>query len=177
MSRLRREDKHTFLAAEQVIHDVNHRLSLLPVWKRHQFTERYLDADAVEIEKALTTRELDGERYLYLKSVYDDERAVERVVRNLQDRPNITFRSPVTLEHWKRFLRDEHSVLATKAFNDYSDAIDGQAQVCAKIFVRPVCVVSGEAGTGKTYDHSRPGSSDREGPWHRNFVPTAGLHG
>jgi len=51
---------------------------------------------------------------------------------------------------WKRSLHDEQSVLAAKAFKDYSVAIDGQAQVCAKIFVRPVCVVSGEAGTGKT---------------------------
>ena len=144
-----REDKHTFLPADQVIHDVNHRLSLLPEWKRHQFNERYLDADAEEIEKALTPRDLEGRRYLYLKSVYDDEREVERVVRDLQNRPDITFRSPVTLEHWKRFLRDEQSVLATKAIRDYSAAIDGQAQVCAKIFVRPVCVVSGEAGTGR----------------------------
>jgi len=150
VGRLRREDKHTFLPADQVIHDVNHRLSLMPEWKRHQFNERYLDADAAEIEKALTPRELEGKRYLYLKSVFDDERQVERVVRDVQNRPDITFRSPVTLEHWKRFLHDEQSVLAAKALADYSAAIDGQAQVCAKIFVRPVCVVSGEAGTGKT---------------------------
>ena len=150
VGRLRREDKHTFVAADQVVHDVNHRLSVLPEWKRHQFTEQYLDADAAEIEKALTPRELNGKRYLYLKSVYEDEREIERVVRELQNRPEIAFRSPVTLEHWKRFLHDSASVLATKAFTEYSAAIDGQALVCAKIFVRPVCVVSGEAGTGKT---------------------------
>jgi hypothetical protein len=64
VDRLRREDKHTFLAAAQVVHDVNHRLSLLPEWKRHQFSERYLDADAEEIERALTVREVEGRKYL-----------------------------------------------------------------------------------------------------------------
>jgi ATP-dependent exoDNAse (exonuclease V) alpha subunit len=72
------------------------------------------------------------------------------VIRDLADRPDITFRSPVTLEHWKRFLREDDSVLARRTPAEYSAAIEGQAEVCEKIFVRPVCVVSGQAGTGKT---------------------------
>ena len=150
VDRLRREDKHTFVAASQVVHEVNHRLSLLPEWKRHQFNERYFDADAEEIEQALTVREEEGRKYLYLKRIHDDERLVEQVIRDLSARPDITFRSPVTLEHWKRWLRDDASVLSRKTPREYTEAIGGQAQVCEKLFVRPICVVSGHAGTGKT---------------------------
>jgi hypothetical protein len=150
VDRLRREDKHTFLSASQVVHDVNHRLSLLPKWKQHQFTERYLDVDSEEIEQAITVREEKNRKYLYLKRIHEDERFVERVIRDLSARPDITFRSPVTLEHWKRWLRDDDSVLSQKTPREYAEAIEGQAQVCEKIFVRPICVVSGQAGTGKT---------------------------
>ncbi|MFI5454095.1 MAG: AAA family ATPase [Isosphaerales bacterium] len=150
VERLRREDRHTFMTAAQVIHDVDHRLSLLPEWKRHQFTERYLAVDEEDLEKALTARELDGKKFLYLKQIYDDERLVERVVRDLANRPDISLRSPVTLEHWQRFLFDETSDLAKKNPKEYGEAILGQAEVCEKIFVRPICVVSGAAGTGKT---------------------------
>ena len=150
VERLLREDKHTFMTAAQVIHDVNHRLSLMPEWKRHQFNERYLEVDAEDLEKALTVRALEGKKYLYLKQIYDDERLVEQVIRDLANRPDIPFRSPVTLEHWQRFLYDEKSVLAQKTPKEYTDAIRGQAEVCQKIFVRPICVVAGAAGTGKT---------------------------
>ena len=77
IDRLGREARHTFLPASVVIHDVNHRLSLLPEWKRCQFTERYLDVDAEELEKALTIRDVEGQKQIYLKKVFDDERLVE----------------------------------------------------------------------------------------------------
>ena len=150
VTHLRRQDRHTFVPATTVIEDVNHRLSQLPAWKSYQFTEQYLQVDIEQIEQALAIREGDGKRYLYLKRIFDDERLVKRVFRDLANRPDITFRSPVTLEHWKRYLHDNTSILAQKATKQYNSAIESQSRHCEQIFVRPICVVSGEAGTGKT---------------------------
>jgi hypothetical protein len=63
---LRREPADVFLPAAGVIHDVNHRLSFHPEWKRHQFSERYLEADRDELEGALVIRDEAGARWLYL---------------------------------------------------------------------------------------------------------------
>ncbi len=138
------------MPATTVIEDVNHRLSQLPAWKSYQFTEQYLQVDIEQIEQALSIREGRGKKYLYLKRIFDDERLVERVFRDLANRPDITFQSPVTLEHWKRYLYDDTCILAQKAPEQYNSAIESQSRLCEQIFVRPICVVSGEAGTGKT---------------------------
>src|SRR6516165_2499165 len=114
VDRLEREPRHTFLPASMVIHDVNHRLSLLPAWKRHQFTERYLDVDADELGKALTIREIDGQKQIYLRNVFDDERLVETVIRGLAERPDISSPTPLSQEHWKRLLFEPGSVLAER---------------------------------------------------------------
>jgi len=41
-------------------------------------------------------------------------------------------------------------VLARKAPNEYRTAIDKQVEACQRVFVRPIGVLAGEAGTGKT---------------------------
>ncbi|MFV9506961.1 MAG: hypothetical protein AB4911_20620 [Oscillochloridaceae bacterium umkhey_bin13] len=48
--------QHTFLPASQVIDGANSRLSVLPEWKRHTFTERYLRVDEQHLSEALTFR-------------------------------------------------------------------------------------------------------------------------
>ena len=133
-----------------MIHEVNHRLSLLPAWKRHQFTERYLEVDADELGKALTIRQVEGQRLIYLKKVFDDERLVETVIRGLAERPEIAAPSALTPEHWERFLFETGSVLAEENPEEYRRVIESQARVCQQVFARPVCIVSGAAGTGKT---------------------------
>lgn len=148
--RLKAESQHTFISATQVIHDVNRRLSFYPDWKRTQFTERYLTVDEDELSGALTFRVEAGVKYLYLKSVYEDEREIEKQIRFLANGPDISFRSPVTEKHWYGYLYDTDSVLTRKQPEKYEQAIQGQISVCQTIFVRPVCVLSGSAGTGKT---------------------------
>jgi len=148
--RLRRETRHTFLPAEQVIHDINHRLSFLPEWKRYQFTENYLRVDAAHLEEFLTIRETNGRRYLYLKSVFEAERAIETQMRALANRPNIGLKAAVTEADWKNFLYDPASGLAVRNPDEYDAAIQGQIAVCQRVFVRPVSVLSGAAGTGKS---------------------------
>ena len=147
---LRREEKHTFTTATQVIHDINHKLSFLPEWKRHQFNERYLEVDRNELSQALILREEDDKKYLYLKSVFEDEREIERQLRSLAQRSNIPLRSPVTEQHWHTYLYDSDSPLAQKNPSEYNEAIQGQVDVCQEIFPRPICILTGSAGTGKT---------------------------
>lgn len=150
VERLKREERHTFMPAVQVIHDINHKLSFLPEWKRHQFTEKYLTVDEEELSGALTFREENGRKYIYLKPVFEAEREIEKQIQLVANSPDITFKSPVTKKHWYSYLYDPNSPLAERNPKEYEKAIQGQIKVCQRIFVRPVCVLSGEAGTGKT---------------------------
>lgn len=150
VDRFRREQKHTFLAADLLIHDINHKLSFQPDWKRHQFTEKYLLVEEELLAKALVFRELKGRKYVYWKLVHEDERWVERYVRQLASRPSIKLRSAVTAGTWTTFLTDSDSVLNKKAPKEYNEAIKGQVEVCQKVFLRPISVICGPAGTGKT---------------------------
>jgi len=126
------------------------RLSFQREWKRHQFTEEYLEVEKNLLAGALSVREEDGQKYLYLKTIFEDERSIEKQIRSLSKRPDINFKMPLTEGHWHSYLYDEASSLAEQNPKHYEEAIREQVQVCQKIFVRPVCVLSGAAGTGKT---------------------------
>lgn len=151
VERLNRENVHSFLPAENVLHDVNHKLSFFRDWKRHQFNLRYFEVERDTLEEALTLRyDEEGRLYIYLKHVYEDEREIETQIRSLAKRPDITFKSPVTEKHWHDYLYEPNSVLAGKNPKEYEAAIKGQIKVCQKVFSKPICVISGAAGTGKT---------------------------
>ena len=51
---------------------------------------------------------------------------------------------------WRDFLYDAESALARISAAEYDAAIVGQARACGHIFNRPLAVLSGGAGTGKT---------------------------
>ncbi len=150
VEQLKRETKHTFLPAANIIHAVNHRLSFLPEWKRRQFTEKYIEVDAEELAPALTTRHYEGRNYLYWKPVYEAERAIETQIRQLTRRPDIVLKAPVTTAHWHNYLYNPESELAQGDPSLYDKAIGGQAAVCQGIFLQPISILSGSAGTGKT---------------------------
>lgn len=142
--------QHTFLPAEQVLHGLNHKLSFLPEWKRAQFTQRHLEVEEDELSGALTYRRANDQLYLYRKSIFEDERTVEEVLRELSTWPDIQLRFPVTEKHWKGFLYDSKSELAQSHPDEYEQAIADQIEVCQQVFRRPVSVICGTAGTGKT---------------------------
>lgn len=150
VEQLRGQQADVFVAGDQLIHDINERLSVYPNWKRHQFTPQHLDADREELEGALVILEKQGKPWAYLKDVHDDERLLEEQFRKLEGRPEIGLKIPMTEDRWRQSLRDPSSELATRAADEYDTAIAGQAQVCAEIFRKPLCVLAGEAGTGKT---------------------------
>lgn len=150
VERLKKEGNHTFVKATKIISDVNQKLSYLPEWKRQQFNERYLEVDKDELSKAITFREEDAQKYLYLNTVFEDEREIETEIRSLAKRPDITFKFPVTEKHWHDFLYDNKSPIAIKNPTEYEKAIRDQIEICQKTFGKPICVISGSAGTGKT---------------------------
>ena len=147
---LRREEAHVFAPAATVIEAVNRRLSVLPEWKRFSFHDRYLEADEEFISQAVEIRREEDATYLYLREVFDDERLLEEKLRFLIGGPDIELRSPVTEAVWDGYLFDAKSVLARKAPQEYRTAIDKQVAACQRVFVRPISVLAGEAGTGKT---------------------------
>lgn len=150
VDQLKAEQSDVFVSARQLIHDVNHRLSFYPEWKRHQFTERYLEVDRESLAPALHLRREAGALWVYLRQAFDDERLIESTLRALAARTSIVFRTPVTTAHWSEYLRDPRTPLASTAGDEYAQAVASQAQACAHLFPSPLCVLAGEAGTGKT---------------------------
>lgn len=150
VDRLRSETKHAFLSCGQMMQDINRRLGFLPEWKRVEFTTRYFEVDRGTLEQALTFRKEKEREYAYLRSVFEAEREIEDRIRKLAGYSDISFKSPVTAKHWRDLLFESKSPLAAKTRQDYEEAITAQALVCGKIFNRPISIVCGAAGTGKT---------------------------
>lgn len=147
---LKREDPHIFSPAEFIIAAANRRLSNLPEWKRFSFHDRYLDTDKELISEAIKIRQEEERRYLYLREVFEDERLLEEKLRFLIGGPDIELRTPVTEEIWRTYLYDSKSLLAQKTPKEYQEAIEKQIAACQQVFIRPIGVIAGEAGTGKT---------------------------
>jgi exodeoxyribonuclease V alpha subunit len=87
---------------------------------------------------------------VYLKSAFEDERLIEATLRELASRPDIDLRRPVTATDWLSWVVKANSPLAMKAATEYAEATQEQAEVCERLFRRPLSVVTGPAGTGKT---------------------------
>ena len=150
VEQLRRESTNTFVSAKDLINRINHKLSYLPEWKRMHFTPRYLEVDADVLSEALTIRRKNDEDYVYLRKNYELERDVERILRGLAGRLDIEPRFPVTEEHWRSLLLVPDSTIRRKKPDVYDEVIDEQVEICQKVFTKPVSVISGGAGTGKT---------------------------
>ena len=147
---LRREPNQTFRAADTVLAEVNARLAKLPDWKTASFTSRYFEVDRASLEEALVLRTEGDCLWLYLKDVYEDERTVEEALTRLAGRPDIDLTRPFTDDDWRTEICDTRSPLLKMAREEYKRAVAAQAQACVATFQRPLAVVTGAAGTGKT---------------------------
>lgn len=147
---LQRVSGHTFMDAPALTRLVNHRLSVLPDWKKIEFREQYFEVDEAIYRRALYMTDEEGETLVYRREVHDDERLVEREIKQLLGRPQLQLRRPMTADDWRDYLFDRESVLARKAAQDYENAILTQVEGCQRIFTQPFSVLCGPAGTGKT---------------------------
>jgi exodeoxyribonuclease V alpha subunit len=150
IEQLGRQLQHTFLPVETVLSGVNRKLSFLPDWKKSDFSQKHLEVDRENISGALTFRYEDNKLYLYKKPIFEDERKIEEILRQLAVRPNIKMKFPVTEGNWHLYLYDSKSPLAQSHPSEYEQAISQQIKVCQGIFLRPISILCGSAGTGKT---------------------------
>lgn len=148
---LNRIPAHSYGKAETILERINNRIDRLPEWKRYVYRMQNFDVESEILDGALKRKKDDnGILYLYLKEVYEDERTVEDILKNLADRPDITLKMAITPEKFKERLRVKDSPLTQKVPEQYEEILDHQADICMQIFTKPLCVLSGAAGTGKT---------------------------
>ena len=148
---LNRIPAHSFGKAETILNAINARIDRLPEWKRYVYSMSNFNIDKDIFDKALIQKKDDkGTLYLYLKDVYEDERTVELCLRNLADRPDIKLKLAITPSKFKTKLKIEDSPMAKEKPDEYEKILDHQAEICMQIFAKPLCILSGAAGTGKT---------------------------
>jgi ATP-dependent exoDNAse (exonuclease V) alpha subunit len=151
INELRRVSTHTFTSAEIVLNKVNHYLSLMNEWRQYEFKRRNFESYESELKKVIVQRkDKEDNLYLYIKRVYDDERYIESKVRDMNKRKITSFKSPITGKNWHDFLYDPSSELAELDPTKYEEAVQGQIEVCQKIFIQGLSIICGGAGTGKT---------------------------
>lgn len=148
---LNRIAAHSFGKASAILESINHRLDRMPEWKRYTYKLKNFEIDTDILEEALHFCQDDNQQlYIYLRTVYEDERCIEGALRLLADRPDIALKRAISEEKFKEKLKKKDSKLTSKAGRQYEEILDKQAEICMKIFTKPLCVLSGAAGTGKT---------------------------
>ncbi len=147
---LRREAVHCFIPIETLLQKITRKIDSYPDWRKHVFSEEYFELDMECYEAELNFREHEGIKYVYLRSVFENERLIEKEIRSLANRKEITLRSPVSDEKWYSLLHIPDSPIYRKNPKDYDKIISLQREVCKKIFQKPISVITGAAGTGKT---------------------------
>ena len=149
---IRRNVPHVFLKAQHVIEQTNKRLEYLPEWKRIEIKQSYLTVDKEFYQQAITYKTQNEVLYLYDKMMADDELLLRETFTKLLQRSEILLRTPRTKRNWVDQLKDESSPLFTNEISkpEYEKAISSQADTCIEIFTKPISVLAGGAGTGKS---------------------------
>ena len=150
IEQLRSEPNQTFRAADSILSEVNSRLGKMPDWKSAHFNAQYFVVDKDILEETLVLRNEGETLWLYLQDVYEDERSIENALTRLVGRPEIQLQRPFSNEDWHSEILHAESPLLAKARSEYLTAVGEQAAVCSSIFQKPLAVVTGGAGTGKT---------------------------
>jgi ATP-dependent exoDNAse (exonuclease V) alpha subunit len=150
---------HSFVPASSLLERINSRMGAMPEWKSAEFAVTHFENpdNSAVLKYALhlqptTGNNRDPEFNVYLKNVWEDERLVERTVKEIASRLEDPPKSPLTPERFAIVLRGAKGGdrLNEAAPEEYRHIIEAQARLCAQIFLKPICVISGAAGTGKT---------------------------
>lgn len=142
---------HSYGNASTILANINKRLSRMADWMNHVFKLQNFKVDWDVLSKALHIREDDSKiQYLYLKHVYEDERTVENTFKMLAERPSITLKVPIDEKRFIDKLVKTDSDLMRLSHEKYECILNNQARICMQIFTKPISIISGAAGTGKT---------------------------
>ena len=142
---------HSFGAADKILESINHRLEIMSDWKTHRYKLQNFKVDRAILMQALFIRKDEKEKlYLYLKDVYEDERIIQDELQRLADLPDISLKVPISKEKFYSELVAKESPLLLEASEEYENILKEQSEICMEIFNKPISVLSGAAGTGKT---------------------------
>ncbi len=147
---LKSETIHSFVNQDTVLEKINNKLMHYPDWKKELFNNEYIEYDKKNFEEAIYFRVFESKTYLYLKEVWENERLIEKEIRELIKRPDIKSIKHFTDAKWRNELFQSESSLAINAPNEYEKAINSQVEICKKVFTKPISIIAGSAGTGKT---------------------------
>ena len=147
---LKRISEHSFISENIILNDINGLLKNYPDSKKCEFKSKYFEVDRLFLSELLYIRERDNSKYIYLKETWEDERSIEKIIKEMGQRGDIKLKVPITKKFFIDSLYKSNSPIALKSEEKYKNAIEKQAEVCCSIFNKPLCVVSGAAGTGKT---------------------------
>lgn len=147
---LKKEGLHSFIDQESILDAVNRKLTNYPEWKKSDFNKGYIEFDQEFFDHKIVTRVTENITYCYHKDVYDQERLIEKHLRNLIGRGDVEIKRPFSKEKWENEILKPDCSLNLKSPEEYQEAVDGQVQVCQQIFTKPLAILSGAAGTGKT---------------------------
>lgn len=146
---LKWDNTNSFTPTDRALNLVNDRGSKMRDWRQNIFSETYFEVDEELLAGAITMKkDTKDKHYLYLNEVYEDELLINEILSGLADRPEIRLTQPVTAEHFRKTLFKADSKLSIE--EEYLNAIQQQSEVCAELFRKSLCVISGAAGTGKT---------------------------
>ncbi len=147
---LKKEGVHSFIDQESILDTINRKLANYPDWKKVEFNKGYIEFDKELFDQKIVFRVAEGITYYYHKDVYNQERLIEKQLRNLVGRGDIEIKRPFSAEKWENEILKPECSLNLKSPEEYRKAVDGQVNVCTQIFTKPLAILSGAAGTGKT---------------------------
>jgi hypothetical protein len=150
LDQVRRNTPHTFISSTSLVKQLEYRIEVQPEWKRSAISKTHLIADKDFLQEALYLRDEEGETYIYDRLVWEDERLVSDSLKDLLRLTDIRLKSPVTGAFWHNALFQDGSALAENARDEYTKAVEGQQNACARIIVKHLAILDGGAGTGKS---------------------------
>lgn len=152
LTTIRRNNQHVFVKASQVLEQANQFMDYLPEWKRTEINPAYLKVDQSFYNEAIIYQQNNNVQYLYDALIYQDESELRDTFKQLLQRPTIKLLRARTKRNWTDALTDENSDLyqSEQSQPEYLKAIESQANACINIFNKPVALLAGGAGTGKS---------------------------
>jgi len=151
---LKWEDTQSFISSKRLLELVNHRTAQMRDWRTVAFHEEYFKAkvDKDFLSKAIFIKDSEnGELFLYLKEIHEDEYIIEKEIKKLVDRPDIKLTRPANKQVFEKELRElSKNNGRLESMDEYKSAIQDQADKCVQVFNKGFCIISGSAGTGKT---------------------------
>lgn len=102
------------------------------------------------MDKQLEIKHKDKDIYIYLKEIYKLEDVIGSAIKELAARPNTKLKYPVAEKDWENYIYKKNSIIEKRDPAKYRKIVDDRIEMCKRIFQKPICVITGEAGTGKT---------------------------